>query len=59
MSLSDCPKCWDTPCTCGWEYKDRALAYRKALAAVVLGITPKELDILKIPKIHPDAKKDK
>lgn len=18
--LSDCPKCWDTPCTCGYEY---------------------------------------
>jgi hypothetical protein len=22
MSLSDCPKCWDTPCQCGWEYKN-------------------------------------
>ena len=21
MSLSDCPKCWDTPCTCGHEYE--------------------------------------
>jgi len=21
MSLSDCPKCWDTPCTCGHQYK--------------------------------------
>ncbi len=21
MSLSDCPKCWDTPCVCGHEYK--------------------------------------
>jgi hypothetical protein len=20
MSLSDCPKCWDTPCTCGYMY---------------------------------------
>jgi len=19
--LSDCDKCWDTPCTCGWEYR--------------------------------------
>lgn len=18
MSMSDCPKCWDTPCTCGY-----------------------------------------
>ena len=22
MALSDCPKCWDTPCTCGYEYKN-------------------------------------
>lgn len=22
MALSDCPKCWDTPCTCGHGYKD-------------------------------------
>jgi hypothetical protein len=21
MSLSDCIKCWNTPCTCGWEYR--------------------------------------
>ncbi len=20
MSMSDCSKCWDTPCTCGYEY---------------------------------------
>lgn len=20
MSLSDCVNCWDTPCTCGWDY---------------------------------------
>jgi hypothetical protein len=22
MSLSDCEKCWDTPCTCGHDYRD-------------------------------------
>jgi hypothetical protein len=22
MSLSDCPKCWNIPCTCGYEYED-------------------------------------
>lgn len=22
MSLSDCPKCWDTPCTCGHGYSN-------------------------------------
>lgn len=21
MSMSDCEKCWDTPCTCGWDYR--------------------------------------
>ena len=21
MSLSDCIKCWDTPCSCGWDYR--------------------------------------
>lgn len=26
MSLSDCPKCWDTPCTCGHEYKSWSVA---------------------------------
>lgn len=20
--MSDCKKCWDTPCSCGWEYRD-------------------------------------
>ena len=22
MSLASCPKCWDTPCTCGHEYQN-------------------------------------
>lgn len=22
MSLSDCAKCWDTPCHCGYQYRD-------------------------------------
>lgn len=21
MSLSDCSKCWSTPCECGWDYR--------------------------------------
>lgn len=25
MSLSDCVKCWDTPCTCGWGYKNYSI----------------------------------
>ena len=22
MALSDCPKCWETPCGCGYEYRE-------------------------------------
>jgi hypothetical protein len=22
MAMSDCIKCWSTPCCCGWDYKD-------------------------------------
>lgn len=27
MSMSDCPKCWDTPCTCGYEYRNASDEY--------------------------------
>ncbi len=29
MSLSDCVKCWDTPCTCGWDYRNYSVEYLK------------------------------
>lgn len=22
MAMSDCEKCWDTPCRCGWGYRN-------------------------------------
>jgi hypothetical protein len=22
MALSDCEKCWDTPCQCGWYFRE-------------------------------------
>ena len=56
MSLSDCVKCWDTPCTCGYDYKDYSKRRRIELASVVLGI---DYDTLKrhvkkhVPKKHP------
>jgi hypothetical protein len=25
MAMSDCPKCWDTPCTCGWDWRQKPL----------------------------------
>jgi hypothetical protein len=27
MSLSDCEKCWTTPCVCGWDLRDRTIEY--------------------------------
>ncbi len=42
MSLSDCEKCWNTPCTCGWDYKDMP---SKSLSEFIVKITqrrPKE-----------------
>lgn len=59
MSMSDCEKCWDTPCECGWEYRSWSKTSRLNLASVVLGISIDELtsrvsDI--IPDVHPLAK---
>lgn len=40
MALSDCPKCWDTPCTCGHEYRHVGPAYKLALITAILGVDP-------------------
>ncbi len=46
MSLSDCPECWDTPCTCGAAYKSMSLEYKIRLAAAVLGISEAEMLVI-------------
>lgn len=38
MSMSDCPKCWDTPCSCGYAWRSATKSSRLKQAAVVLGI---------------------
>ena len=56
MSLSDCPKCWDTPCTCGYEYRKMRKEYRIKLASVILGIEESKLSNLvseEMPEKHP------
>ena len=35
MSLSDCPECWNTPCTCGYEYKNET---NEELARIIVGM---------------------
>lgn len=56
MALSDCIKCWNTPCDCGYDYGHMSKSARIDFAAVVLGITKEELASLvshRIPHDHP------
>lgn len=41
--ITDCEKCWDTPCLCGWEYRGWDKIARLELAAAVLGVPRDEL----------------
>lgn len=53
MALSDCDKCWETPCRCGWEYRDWSVESRIQLAAAVLGLDKEDLQRLYVPDPHP------
>ena len=32
--LSDCIKCWNTPCSCGWDYRLSTLDYLLSMSAI-------------------------
>ena len=57
MAMSDCIKCWETPCRCGYEYRKWSKAARVKHAEVILGLrqgTLAEMEILDdIPEDHP------
>ena len=54
MSLSDCPKCWDTLCCCGWEYREWDKDRRIGLAASAWGVNQKDIRaLLDVPEEHP------
>lgn len=54
MGMSDCVKCWDTPCGCGWDYQGWSVKARVELAASVLGVSIAEvMSALVIPEVHP------
>jgi hypothetical protein len=59
MAMSDCEKCWETPCSCGWDYRNWTFSARVSLAAVVLGVSSDELiaafdrSHIKLPEVHP------
>lgn len=38
MSMSDCPKCWSTPCVCGFESAGAKPARKRELAYSALGL---------------------
>jgi hypothetical protein len=46
MSLSDCPKCWDTPCSCGHEYKNWSVERKVKIISAIIGM--KEKDVAKM-----------
>lgn len=37
MSLSDCEKCWETPCICGYNYRNWTTESKVELIRAVLG----------------------
>ena len=42
MSMSDCPRCWETPCICGYEYKNYSSNKKLKLIYAVLNIKDEE-----------------
>ena len=58
MALSDCEHCWNTPCTCGWDYRDWKKENRIQLAENILGVDNLELKVA-VPENHPMKEKKK
>lgn len=43
MSLSDCPKCWETPCVCGHDYEDRNIEWLQRQIKMLQSVLDKKL----------------
>jgi hypothetical protein len=41
MAMSDCSKCWETPCMCGHEYKIHSDSYISELILAILSTRTK------------------
>lgn len=55
--MSDCIKCWSTPCFCGHEYESYSRKARIELAAAVLGIPESILTTLVSAELDKQEKK--
>ncbi len=56
MSMSDCIKCWDTPCSCGYDYRHWTKEKRIKQASAVLGVSETYLwNVVRsaVPEDHP------
>ena len=53
MAMSDCEKCWDTPCTCGWDYRNWSRERRIKQVSIVLGVSEEALRVIDVPVMHP------
>lgn len=46
MVFGGCPKCWDTPCTCGHEYKCWSIESLEEQIAMLENVLKKKKDDL-------------
>ncbi len=49
MAMSDCSKCWDTPCTCGWKLRNRSIGWLENQKRIIE-------KALEFKKLNPNAK---
>jgi hypothetical protein len=43
MALSDCTECWQTPCECGYEFRNNSNQYKEKMTKSVNGYSIKEV----------------
>ena len=58
MSMSDCERCWNTPCTCGWDYRSwhiEAINSQIRMLQIVRDFRMSHPNSVK--KLHPDDEK--
>ena len=51
--LSDCPKCWDTPCTCGYLYESWSIKNLKEFVTIL----EKVLEVKELREINENRTK--